>query len=337
MSAVGAEALAGASLPLSRAGTADAEVYTGLRLVRTLAMLSIVAFHIDHEPLFGIAFGLISLQVVMCALATRRARAPRFAPFAKRRATRLLVPWVFWSALYLLFEFARALRWDDGFTSHLKPWMWGSGGAYHLWFLPFAFVASLVVVGVKRLVQSAPKRGSVLFFAALGAALVLAATPLRSALEPAVPFDCWIDGLPTLAFGLALGTALSIDDLRERQLGIFCIALLGALPSLFNGALDGVFPASAMLAERFAIGVPFVCLGLMVRIPKSRTLAALASVNMGVYLVHVFAIGAVQRLQHASAIPLIPKIAGLPPLLLVYALCLAAVFGLRRLKLPHVV
>jgi peptidoglycan/LPS O-acetylase OafA/YrhL len=331
MSAAGAEALAGARPPLSQAGTADAEVYTGLRLVRTLAMLSIVAFHIDHEPLFGIAFGLTSLQVVMCALATRRSRAPRFAAFARKRAKRLLAPWVFWSALYLLFELVRALRWGDGFASHLKPWMWGSGGAYHLWFLPFAFVASLVVVGVKRLVQNAPKRGSVLFFAALGAVLVLASAPLQSALQPAVPFDCWIDGLPTLAFGLALGTALSIDEVRERHLGIFCIALVGALPILLNGALDGVFPASAVLAERYGIGVPFVCLGLMVQIPKSRTLAALASVNMGVYLVHVFAIGAVLRLQHS------PVIAALPPLLLVYVLCLAAVFGLRRLRIPHAV
>jgi len=324
MSAARAEALAGAG---RIAGIAEGEVYTGLRLVRTLAMLSIVAFHIDRRPLFGIAFGLISLQVVMCALATRRPRAPDIGLFAKKRARRLLVPWVFWSGAYLLLELARALRWGDPLATHFKPWMWGSGGAYHLWFLPFAFVASLVVIGVQRLVQDGPRSASIALFAGLGAALVLLAAPLRSTLTPVAPFDCWIDGLPTLAFGLALGLTLARDDQRERQLGILCIALASAVPTL----LEGTFPASAQLAERYAIGVPFVCLGLMVRIPESRTLALLASVNMGVYLVHVFAIGAVERLQD------IPTISVLPPLVPVYAASILAVVCLRRLRIPHIV
>ena len=40
------------------------EVFNGLRVVRTLAMVSIVGYHVTWEPAFGIAFGLTSLQVI---------------------------------------------------------------------------------------------------------------------------------------------------------------------------------------------------------------------------------------------------------------------------------
>ena len=317
-------------------GESRAEVWNGLRIVRTIAMLSIVSYHVTWEPLLGIAFGLTSLQIIMCALATRGTVAVPMRTFAQRRAKRLLAPWLIWSALYALFEVTRSAAAGEPLFAWTQSSMWASGASFHLWFLPFAFVACLLVNAAHQL-RSSTGPGTTtgasiaagLAAAVAGTALLIAADPIKSLLAPAIPFDMWVDGAPTLAFGLAIGRALATPA-RARGPLLLGIALIALVPFAIAGtSLANLTIPHSGLFERYAIAIPVICLGLLVPIPDRPWMAALAATNLGVYLVHLFAIRILDR------IPSMDILEGPARSVVVYALCLAIVFPLRKTRVPH--
>jgi len=314
-------------LPGGRAAQADErEVFNGLRLVRTLAMLSIVGYHVSWQPVFGIAFGLTSLQVIMCTLAARGTKPRPFLTVARKRGLRLLVPWLAWSAVFVAFELGRALQAGSAPFGFFEDWMWTSGTSFHLWFLPFAFVAALTVNVVHRTLRSAHDELQVALLAATGVALLAATSDIKAWLQPTMPFDLWIDGAPTLAFGLALGRSLG-SARRRRAVLVFGVALASLVPWLL--APSWLVPSE--LYARYALAIPVVCAGLLVELPERRWLTALASMNLGVYLVHMLAI------RVTDHVPGVASLEALPRTVIVYATCLLAVFLIRRMRVPYVV
>jgi hypothetical protein len=312
--------------PVDRSTSGEDATYSGLRVVRTVAMLSIVGFHVSWQPLLGIAFGLTSLQVVMCALVVRSRQPSTLRPFAAKRAKRLLTPWIFWSGAYALFEIGRNLLRGTPPLSTFQGWMLGCGASPHLWFLPFAFAASLLVNRAHALARGWSNEASVVGSAMLGVAALLAAEPLKAQLVPISPFDLWIDGIPSLAFGFSIGRALSLPSAPRRSRGLLAVALASLLPWV----LEELAPIPTPLFLRYAVAVPVACAGFAVRVPRCRTLELLASFNLGVYLVHMLAIQAVNAWSGAA------DLTPLAHTLAVYAACLPAVWVLRRLGIPNV-
>ena len=78
------------------------------------------------------------------------ARHP-FGAYSIARARRLLMPWLVWSVVYGGVKLAEALVEGQPLGSAFAPWMLLTGPAIHLWFLPFAFAASLVLPGLMRI------------------------------------------------------------------------------------------------------------------------------------------------------------------------------------------
>ena len=304
--------------------TADQEVYSGLRIVRTLAMLSVIGGHILWRPAFGVAFGVTSLQIVMCALQSRTARARRFGEVARRRSLRLLAPWAAWCGIYGLIEVAKAWRWGQPVAARFDQNWWLAGTSFHLWFLPFAFFASLLANRLHRGVEKHSPGASVVLFSLLGAVLVLAAPTLNALLHTAGPLVYWVDGLGTIAFGVAIGRALSIRDSGARQPWFLLILACAVLPLLLASG-------SAHVHERYGVAVALVCAGFMLRSRDSSVLTLLATYNLGVYLVHVLVLQSMERF------PVLAELSWTARLGLCYALCLLAVAGLRRLRVPYLV
>jgi fucose 4-O-acetylase-like acetyltransferase len=294
--------------------------------VRTVAMLSIVAFHVEMRPLFGVAFGLSTLQVIMCALAARYAAAPDLGPFAAKRAIRLLAPFVFWSLVHVVVEVLLAWRYEVPVASRFHPRMWIMGGSFHLWFLPFAFAASLLVNCGARWSGGARLRPAILLSALVGAALVCWGDVLKGSVRPVHPFDLWLDGSAAVAFGFALGRTLTLAG-AERLRWLALILALAVTPWLLGPSLT---PHSQLWA-RYALAVPIACSGFLLPLPRSRVLGYLSSYNLGVYAVHMLAIRAVARLPVLRELELGGRIAA------VYLLCLFTVHVLRRAGLKHVV
>lgn len=88
---------------------------------------------------FGTSFYIIAAAVFLVRSAARPARR-RWWEDTKRRAQRLLTPYLVWCAIYGILYGQRAYR--AGVSFHDLAFWWGpvAGTAIHLWFLPFIFV-----------------------------------------------------------------------------------------------------------------------------------------------------------------------------------------------------
>lgn len=61
------------------------------------------------------------------------------------RASRLLLPWLWWSVIYAVGKIAQILLGQASLAEELSPWMLLGGTAMHLWYLPFIFLATVVL------------------------------------------------------------------------------------------------------------------------------------------------------------------------------------------------
>ena len=301
-------------------GSEPRATYGGLRPVRTLCMLSIVAYHVrwtgvdPPEPLLGVSFGLTTLQVILCALVARAASAPPAGPFLARRARRLLRPWLLWSAVYVAVKVAQSLRYGHGWSDQLDASMVMVGGSFHLWFLPYGFAASWLALAGLHLTRGRRAAAGAWAGGLLGAVVLLLGTVSQRALAPPPPLDLWLDGAPALLFGLAIGRALSVERPDTRRRLLMAVSALSLLPVLLGAY---VAPESQLWA-RYAVAVPLACAGFLVRCPDVPLLTWLAERNMGVYVVHVLALQAVDRVEVLGGLPDLGRI------LAVYVLSLGA-------------
>jgi len=293
-------------------------------------MLSIVAYHVRWtatevtEPLLGISFGLTTLQVILCALVARGSREVSAVRFLERRAVRLLRPWLIWSLVYLAVKVAQSVRYGHVWDDQLDPSMWLVGGAFHLWFLPYGFAASGAAFGLSRLTRGTRASGGAALVALLGGVTLMASSVSRVALDPWPPLDLWLDGLPAVFFGVAIGRALTVEDPRRRRRLLLLIAGVSLVPIAVGAAW---LPWSQLWA-RYAVAVPLALVGFQWRAPGSRFLTWLAERNMGVYVAHILVLQAVDRVSLLQGAPDALRI------LAVYSGSLAMVVGLsagRRL------
>ncbi len=312
--------------PASDAAAPEAEHYAALPAVRTLAMLSIVAYHVDLRPLLGVSFGINALQIVMCALVARSLRAPRPGAFAAKRVRRLLLPFVFWSAVYAGYEVLLALRHDQPIADRFDARMLVAGTSYHLWFLPWAFLASLLVLVLSSAARGRLREPAIGAAGVAGAALVYCGPALHVAFDVGRPFHLWIDSSAAIAFGFALGCALSLERERRRA----WIAVLVGLACLPWFVGPGLVAASDLWA-RYAIALPVAALGFFLPFPRLRSLEAISELNLGVYAAHLAVLHVLMRVPGVWGLDLGWRIA------LVYGASLALVHALRRAGLRHVV
>jgi len=116
---------------------------------------------------FGTSFYIVA-AVLMSALPFFKQRTRRSADVIRTRARRLLVPFLLWSLIYALFYLATML--PQGYRLSQVVSLWGplAGTAPHLWFLPFAFLASALTAWAMPRLLLLPER-------ALAAAFVVTA------------------------------------------------------------------------------------------------------------------------------------------------------------------
>lgn len=184
---------------------------------RLVAALVIVVFHLT-----GSAVAHTALPFFVMLLAILAAPGPEgFGTFARRRARRLLVPWLAWSAFY------GALKLLDG--DRLTPDMLLYGPAIHLWFLPFAFVVSCIAWATRSPWQ----------VAGLGALVMVPLLLLQPAWVPAAQ---WAEAFPAVVIALALLVA----PMALTALAVVVATVLGG--SQFLAALAGI-----LLCRAFAL------------------------------------------------------------------------------------
>jgi len=235
------------------------------------AAFGIVLFH-SGAP--GAAIGYAALPfflIVMLMLGAPGAARLTFSAYATGRARRLLLPWLIWSGAYGLLKLTDALVNGAALSTEFAPWMLLTGPALHLWFLPFAFAACLMLYPLARI---GTPRGRGLALALCGLA-ALAAQGLNQggALPP--PLAEWRFALPAVCFGF--GFALAAGRPGFGAVLAVAGAALG-LAALSLGWTEGL--------EQLALAL--VLLAICRALPRPATALSdrAAQCALGVYLAH---------------------------------------------------
>lgn len=286
--------------------------------LRVAAAFSVVLYH-QKGPCYwlGVAGLSLFLLISFSLLAGSKTDAPLGA-FAASRARRVLLPWVFWSAVYLAMNLLR--QWRHG-TPFFEPWMVPAGFSLHLWYLPFLFTASVVVYAVRQRCPAVDRPAGVGVCAALGLAVFVANAVL---LPTVIPVHQWLTAAPSTLFGQALGRIGLGRAARPRWAAT--AALLAATAAVC--AVRFFIPGrQALDAVMLLLGLALFSAAGAVRLPDTAAVRLLAPLTMGIYVVHPLVMDMFVRAAGASNTLLRVS--------LVFAASAALVYCMRKAPVLH--
>ncbi len=272
-------ATAAASAPDAR--THDPGRKASLDVLRLAAASIIVLFHAKSPGGQFMPAAMAIFTAIMGYLAIGDRSDRPFASIIRKRAYRLLRPLMIWAAFYATLRIADAVAAHEPLRQTLITWLPPQGTMGALWFLPFAFVASLTLVAIRR---ALPVIATPVVAIPLAGVLSILWVPMLDMIQPAPPIAVYLDYVPALFFGVALAAASSS----------FPLVLVTGLLALGIGL--GLRSAGFGNTQPLEIGVPIVACALLLPHPGTGLTRATADLSMAIYLIHVFVLVAALRL-----------------------------------------
>ena len=259
----------------ARNGTVDAARFFGA--------LGIVWFH-EHAPFAWLGYAALPMFmafVLYFALATSDRPANE-----RRRGTRLLLPWLGWSAIYGVAKIADAVANGEPVAAEFAPWMLLAGPKIHLWFLPFAFVAGWGLIALLPTIRrhcGFPQLWGLFVAGQVGMFYIV------SEIDVAWPMRQWLFVGPACLLGLML--YIAAGD-RNRLLAVLAGSTLACwLATSFgwpHGAIQTLIATAVCVA---ALAIP---------LRASALTEQMAAISLGIYLVHPLVHSLLMRLPGAA-------------------------------------
>lgn len=262
-------------------------------VARLMAAYGIIWLHaVRSEPLadsqalgrFAVPF-FVFAAVFFVFEGLRRQPHRTFADYARSRLVRLYLPFLAWSGIYLAFKLAKAILLPDQPNDFPGLDVLWTGSFYHLWFIPFLLVVSLLSFLVAKATLGRPGLETAVAAAAVVEGVLLAVLPTSGAgilggsqgrlVADALPAACWAIALAIVARHRLMHY---VEHISASLLGL---ALAGACTAW-------VWHAGQMrLAENLAgLGFMLVALG---PIPGRwvKAVASLGPLAYGIYFSHL--------------------------------------------------
>lgn len=247
---------------------------TALDVGRLFWCYMIIQFHTGGAG-FRIAYGALpAFVIVSMYFGLQRSAEEGWACRIARKSQRLLLPWIFWSLIYLASEY-----WRSGFeNSEVTVLNIFYGGEVHLWFLPFMFFAIVLGDFVAIWLGRLGLRGSGAM-AVLGVCTALVVYMVLDRLPAVIPVSQFKFGTVSAAIGWCFWCFKSLPP----GLGVFasCLgsAIVLAAIILFGEPLEEIYPQ--------IIGVAMVSLVLAVHSGPLALSRIGRRYSLFIYLVHV--------------------------------------------------
>lgn len=248
-----------------------------IELLRVGAALGVIWFHMEAVPWRRVGFaGLVFFLVIATIFQTRGAQREDLRRYFRKRASRLMIPWAAWFAIYAVLN---AVTGKAVFPNSYGvvpallagPWI-------GLWYLPFALLSAGVIYGSVQLLNRLPF--PVQFGLSCGISLVTfgLAVWIRSLGPVVVPWAQWLQAAPSIPLGLTLALAQKSFPGSVRKLAVLCAGILGMC------ALS--FPGDPGMALSYGVGTTFVIAGFVLQRNTGPLIRDLGSMCLGVYLIH---------------------------------------------------
>jgi len=319
----------------------------GFDTLRLIALFAVVWIHgSDTNPLAGRlrdlgadaavpAFLLMAAYLMMASLS--KSPAPPFGDFMRRRWTRLGLPYLAWTVLYLLFRLAKhTFAVKQPLVVDWVPTVFCGAAAYHLWFIPALLYLTALFFPLFRAARDragpwAPIVALLLAAAMLGAFLVVEA---RHAITPGVSGFLL---LRLLGYGacMPLGAAIWLAEHGPRQwlrprtgpgVPLLAVGMWAAAVAVRP------FPHVELLyVTLLALGAFLLALAWpRTEQPVPRWLAETSALTFGIYLVHGMCVEGLQVVAGMAHVSITGFPATLGIIVASYGLSLLGAAGLSR-------
>ncbi len=275
-----------------------------LDLARLVGAFAVIWIHTVRSPELEVTTNAARFAVPFFAsaagfamLVSSRSLQLSWAQFGRSRLARLYVPFLIWSAVYLLFKILKRMALPDQ-ECELPGWeFWIVGGAYHLWFIPFLLISSLILFPIARISRTwsiAMQRKIAWSAFGIGVAIAAWGPQDDGAGQVSILF---LQAIPGLLWGCSLGWLYRIDTQLSFPpfplMALFFIAMVLQV---------GIGRSSLLESGLGLLLLLIVCLqrngnthaGVVVDAPKNsgirqwvKSVAGFGQVAMGVYFVHL--------------------------------------------------
>jgi len=280
------------------AGIIDQRIANMAR-IRILAAFGIVWFHTEHSIGRDIGYaGLPVFLMVSCSLIAVYSYSYNINEFLTRRAKRLLAPWIFWSAVYVIFKFADSARKREVFWDQINLSMLVTGSSIHLWYLPYAFVAAILVYVLIRLTLKKMSFLTILAASCIGAGFVFASSVIMSKYSTPTPLGQWLFALGAIPVGFAFGCGCHLEH-RSRQIFWF-VAI--ALAVLIACAALHILKFTHLVVP-YSVAAVLLCAAHIWHGKLDGFSGLLDSMTYGIYLVHPLVMKAINVLYDLGPMP----------------------------------
>lgn len=288
--------------------------YDWLDGLRVLAIIDIVGKHsigaeagYFRDGIIGIVstkhpFSGVGLPIfILCtiALTAKRSEPRPIKQMVYKKATRLLIPWLLWSAFYVLFNLRRARLRGESFTDiYSVEELLLFGGTLGLWYLIFAFVAESLVNavqhGTKWFERQQPKVMA-MGWLALGTMLISIAPYMITYAEKHTWIwyvqHTWIVGMLLVPVGLGLGLLLRENGNRLfTRICLYGFGFTFIVLSTVNLNLIGTKMHVIIWQGRVGFALVLISIALSIRRKMPQWLVFLGTYTFTIYLVHFFII-----------------------------------------------
>jgi peptidoglycan/LPS O-acetylase OafA/YrhL len=260
--------------------------------LRIISAFGVTSFHIHNwfPRSLGVV-GLIILLLSFCAFVVNKPEPYGIAKVAKRKARRLLMPWLFWSIIYGGLGLAKMVHQNASFSEVFSPTMLLTGTRIHLWFLPFAFVAAIFLAAIHLRIAGIPNSFTIPTATSIGTLCIFGCAIIQSRIQPPTPLAQWILGLSAIPLGFAIGRAKILERIEDRKRYFVLIisssmAACAACMVLARFSYGTWFDYSSLFAIRYFASLVLFCSALHWRGTLDPVSAHLASLSYGIYLVH---------------------------------------------------
>lgn len=276
--------------------------YIGLDFARSIACIGIIWIHtvstshvgsIKHLGRFAVPF----FSVSSLFLLIRSKKASTFVKESRQRLVRLLVPFAFWSLLYIGFMNLAAYILGNPPPIFGIDILW-TGPTHHLWFCPYLAAVSTIACWIKFSDCKEYLRNYVGSITLLVLTVILCEIAQRNyPLDGDYTLRLSIDTLPAAVFGILLGLS---DD---KSIKWFFEIRPFILVWLIAGFTTYLLTVGRSLTVENAFGVTVFLLAmntcLEVRWPVVlKLLASAGGLSFGVYFIHVLYVEGLQDLFH---------------------------------------
>ena len=263
--------------------------------LRILSAFAVASFHVhDWFPRsIGVA-GFIILLLSFCAFVVNKPEPYNIKNLAKKKVQRLLMPWLFWSMIYGGISLVKMISQNMTFSDVFSPTMLLTGTRTHLWFLPFAFVASLLLALIHRKIVNIPDSYTITTAISIGALFILGCSMIRSWIPLPTPLAQWLLGLPAIPLGFAIGR-IKILERTEDQRKYFVLVILSAMAAsavcmALSWLSQGIWlDYGSKFAIRYFVSITIFCSALNWRGHMDPISRNMASLSYGIYLIHPLA------------------------------------------------